>query len=138
MSAKDQGGPVDDRKYTYDANYDFTGVPEVKRINRETAERCLYFLAQSAEPHAAWAARRRFLDKYIGIVLSMEESKCSAGSAVEKTRKAKKSIPYLRVIRDIEEAVYHETLLIGLRTAAEKKFSGWQTLNANLRTGVNL
>ncbi len=134
----DTGAPVDGRRYTYDANYDFVGVPTLKRINRETAERCLYFLAQSAEPHAAWASRRRFLDKYVGIVLSMEESKCPTGSATDKTRKAKKSIPYLRVVRDIEEAVYHETLLVGLRSAAEKKFSGWQTLNANLRTGVNL
>jgi hypothetical protein len=68
----------------------------------------------------------------------MEESKSQTGSAADKTRTAKKSIPYLRVIRNIEEAVYHETLLVGLRSAAEKKFSGWQTLNANLRTGVNL
>jgi hypothetical protein len=134
----DTGAPVDGRHYAYDSNYDFSAVPKLNRINRETAERCLYFLATSAEPHAAWAARRRFLDKYVGIVLSMEESKSQTGSAADKTRTAKKSIPYLRVIRNIEEAVYHETLLVGLRSAAEKKFSGWQTLNANLRTGVNL
>lgn len=129
---------VDGRNYSYESSYDFTEVPEAKRINQDTAERCLYFLAQSAEPHAAWTARRRFLDKYVGIVLAMEESKGSEGSAAAKTRKAKKSIPYMRVLRDIEEAIYHETLLSGLRSAAEKKFSGWQTLNANLRTGVNL
>lgn len=135
---KDAGGQIDGRNYSYESSHDFTDVPEAKRINRDTAERCLFFLAQSAEPHAAWAARRRFLDKYVGIVLAMEESKSAAGSAAAKTRKAKKSIPYMRVLRDIEEAIYHETLLTGLRSAAEKKFSGWQTLNANLRAGVNL
>ncbi len=134
---KDDGGPVDGRNYTYDADYESTGVPETKRINRETAERCLFFLAQSAESHAAWTSRRKFLDKYVGIVLAMEETK-GTGSAVDRTRKAKKSIPYMRVLRDIEEAVYHETLLTGLRAAADKKFSGWQTLNANARTGVNI
>jgi len=134
----DIGAPVDGRNYTYEPNYEDTGVPELKRINRETAERCLFFLASSAEPHAAWTSRRRFLDKYIGIVLAMEESKVKTGSATDKTRIAKKSIPYLRVLRDVEEATYHETLLYGLRSAADKKFSGWQTLNANLRTGVNL
>lgn len=135
---KDTGGPIEDRNYTYESGYEFTEVPEAKRINRDTAERCLYFLAQSSEAHAAWSSRRRFLDKYIGIVLAMEESKAGAGSATEKTRTAKKSIAYMRVLRDLEEATYHETLLSGLRSAAEKKFSGWQTLNANLRTGVNL
>lgn len=135
---KDTGGRLEDRKYMYDDQFEDLQVPEVKRINRETAERCLYFLAQSAEPQAAWSARRKFLDKYVGIVLAMEETKAGSGSAADRTRKAKKSIAYLRVIRDIEEAIYHETLLYGLRSAAEKKFSGWQTLNANLRTGVNL
>ncbi len=134
----DTGGPVDGRNYTYDAKYDAVEVPKEKQINRDTAERCLFFLANSAEPQASWTARRKFLDKYIGIVLAMEESKSAAMSAADKTRVAKKSIAYMRVIRDLEEAIYHETLLYGLRTAAEKKFSGWQTLNANLRTGVNL
>lgn len=134
---KDTGGPVDGRGYTYDSNYEFSDAP-VKKIDRDSAERCLYFLAQSAEPQAAWASRRKFLDKYAGIVLAMEEAKHQTGSAADKTRKAKRSIPYLRVLRDIEEAVYHDILLSGLRSAAEKKFSGWQTLNANLRTGVNL
>lgn len=135
---KDHGEPVDGRNYTYDSNYHEADVPESKKITRDTAERCLYFLATSAEAHAAWAARRRFLDKYVGIVLAMEESKAKASSATEKNREAKKSIPYMRVLRDVEEAIYHETLLTGLRNAADKKFSGWQTLNANLRTGVNL
>lgn len=134
----DQGTPVDGRNYSYESRYDFTEVPEEKKINRDTAERCLYFLAQSSEPHAAWGARRKFLDKYIGIVLAMEESKTETGTGADKTRKAKKSIAYMRVLRDLEDAVYHEMLLSGLRSAAEKKFSGWQTLNANLRTGVNL
>jgi len=135
---EDKGGRVDGRNYQYDAGYEFSDVPEEKKINRDTAERCLYFLAQSAESHAAWCARRRFLDKYIGIVLAMEESKGPTGSATDRTRKAKKSIAYMRVLRDAEEAIYHETLLAGLRSAAEKKFSGWQTLNANARTGVNI
>lgn len=135
---KDTGGPVDDRNYLYDAKFEDADVPEAKRINRETAERCLFFLAHSAEPHASWSARRKFLDKYVGIVLAMEESKISAGSAADKTRTAKRSIAYLRVIRDSEEATYHEILLGGLRSAAEKKFSGWQTLNANARTGVTI
>ena len=135
---EDKGDRVDGRMYQYESNFEDQQVPESKRINTETAERCLYFLANSAEPHAAWAARRRFLDKYVHIVLAMEESKLNTGSAADKTRKAKKSIPYMRVVRDIEEAIYHETLLSALRSAAEKKFSGWQTLNANLRTGVNL
>ncbi len=134
----DTGGPVDDRNYTYDGNYEATDVPPEKLIGRQTAERCLYFLAESADSHAAWAARRKFLDKYVGIVLAMEESKSASMSAADKTRVAKKSIAYMRVLRDLEEAVYHETLLYGLRAAADKKFSGWQTLNANLRTGVNL
>jgi hypothetical protein len=134
----DTGGPVENRNYQYETHYEDSGVPDSKRINRETAERCLFFLAQSAESHAAWSARRRFLDKYMGIVLAMEETKAGPGSATDRTRKAKKSIAYLRVLRDLEEASYHETLLYGLRSAAEKKFSGWQTLNANLRTGVNL
>jgi len=138
MTTKDTGAPVDGRSYVYESNYEATGVPEAKRINRETAERCLFFLASSAEAHAAWSARRRFLDKYVGIVLAMEESKLTAGSATDRARKAKKTLAYMRVLRDVEEAVYHETLLNGLRAAAEKKFSGWQTLNANLRTGVNL
>ncbi len=137
MPSRDTGAQVDGRDYSYESSYDFSDVPEAKRINRDTAERCLFFLAHSAEPHAAWAARRRFLDKYVGIVLAMEEKE-GAGSEAAKTRMAKKSIPYMRVLRDLEEAVYHETLLTGLRNAAEKKFSGWQTLNANLRTGVNL
>lgn len=135
---KDSGGPIEDRNYTYDSSYEFTEVPEAKRINRDTAERCLYFLAHSSEAHAAWTARRKFLDKYAGVVLAMEESKNVAISAVDKTRIAKKSIAYMRVLRDVEEATYHEILLSGLRNAADKKFSGWQTLNANLRTGVNL
>jgi len=134
----DTGGPVAGRSYTYDAKYDATEVPEEKQINRETAERCLFFLANSSEPHAAWSARRKFLDKYVGIVLAMQEDKAGPGSAQEKNRKAKKSIAYMRVMRDLEEAVYHELLLSGLRHSADKKFSGWQTLNANLRTGVNL
>lgn len=134
----DTGGPIDGRNYTYDAKYDAAEVPEEKQINRETAERCLFFLANSAEPHASWSSRRKFLDKYVGIVLAMEEDKYKQGTAQEKNRKGKKSIPYMRVLRDLEEAVYHELLLTGLRAAAEKKFSGWQTLNANLRTGVNL
>ena len=136
--ASDKGGKSEDRNYVYDAKFEDVDVPEAKKINRETAERCLYFLAHSAEPHAAWSARRKFLDKYVGIVLAMEESKQSAGSAADKTRIAKRSIPYLRVIRDIEEASYHEILLGGLRSAAEKKFSGWQTLNANARVGANV
>ncbi len=134
----DTGGPVDSRNYKYDRNYEFSEVPEEKKMNRDSADRCLYFLASSAEPHAAWAARRKFLDKYAGIVLAMEEDKAGPGEAQEKNRKAKKSIPYMRVLRDLEEAVYHEMLLAGLRHSADKKFSGWQTLNANLRTGVNL
>jgi len=134
----DKGGPVEDRNYQYETHYEDREVPEAKRINRETAERCLFFLAQSAESHAAWSSRRRFLDKYIGIVLAMEETKAGTGTAADKTRIAKKSIAYLRVLRDLEEAMYHETLLYGLRSAAEKKFSGWQTLNANLRIGVNM
>lgn len=135
---KDSGGKVESRNYQYDAGFEFSEVPEAKRINRDTAEKCLFFLAQSAEPHASWCARRRFLDKYIGIVLAMEETKASSGSATDRTRKAKKSIAYMRVLRDAEEAIYHETLLSALRSAAEKKFSGWQTLNANARTGVNI
>ena len=135
---KDSGGPVDGRSYDYDANWSETDIPESKRINRETAERCLFFLAGSSEAHAAWAARRRFLDKYAGIVLAMEESKQQTGSAADRTRIAKRSVAYMKVLRDVEEAVYHETLLAGLRAAAEKKFSGWQTLNANARTGVNI
>lgn len=135
---KDTGGPVDGRTYTYERHYEDTGVPESKRMVRETAERCLWFLAESAEPHAAWSARRKFLDKYVGIVLSIEESKKQTGSAVERARSAKKSIPYMRVLRDLEEAVYHETLLTGLRAGAEKKFSGWQTLMANARAGAHL
>jgi len=134
---KDTGGPVEDRDYTYSRNYDHEDHAG-QEITRETAERCLAFLRDTSEAHAAWSARRRFLDKYMGIVLAMEESKSGAGSGVEKTRKAKKSIAYMRVLRDVEEATYHEILLSGLRNAADKKFSGWQTLNANLRTGVNL
>jgi len=134
----DTGGPIDGRNYIYDRNYEFSEVPKEKQINRETAERCLYFLANSSEPHASWSARRKFLDKYVGIVLAMQETKAGPGTAQEKNRKAKKSIAYMRVVRDLEESIYHETLLSGLRAAAEKKFSGWQTLNANLRTGVNL
>lgn len=135
--SKDTGGPVDGRGYTYDSNFEFSDA-KITKITRDTAERCLHFLAHSSEPQAAWSARRGFLNKYATIVLAMEESKGQAGSAVDKTRKAKKSIAYLRVLRDIEEAAYHDTLLSGLRSAAEKKFSGWQTLNANLRTGVDL
>jgi len=133
----DGGGPVDGREYTYSSEYETEDHPEQK-ITTETAERCLAFLRDTAGAHAAWTARRKFLDKYIGIVLAMEESKGQKGTATEKTRAAKKSIAYLRVLRDVEEAVYHEVLLTGLRNAADKKFSGWQTLNANLRTGVNL
>ena len=134
---RDDGGPVDDRNYTYTTDYEHEEHAGQK-ITTETAERCLAFLRDTAEAHASWTARRKFLDKYIGIVLAMEESKSGAGSATDKARAAKKSIPYMRVLRDIEEAIYHETLLTGLRNAADKKFSGWQTLNANLRTGVNL
>ena len=135
---KDTGGQVDGRNYTYQRDYEDKGVPDSKRMVRETAERCLLFLAESAEPHASWTARRKFLDKYVGIVLSMEESKSPTGTATDRTRNAKKSIPYMRVLRDLEEAVYHETLLTGLRTGAEKKFSGWQTLMANARAGAHL
>lgn len=137
MSDRDKGDPVDGRNYTYSTKFDAEDHPN-QEITRDTAERCLAFLRDTAEAHAAWASRRKFLDKYIGIVLAMEESKKQTGSATDKTRAAKKSIAYLRVLRDVEEANYHETLLTGLRNAADKKFSGWQTLNANLRTGVNL
>ena len=34
---KDTGGPVEDRNYTYESGYEFTEVPETKRINRDTA-----------------------------------------------------------------------------------------------------
>lgn len=134
----DKGGPVEDRNYTYDAKYDASTVPEEKKINRDTAEKCLFFLATSAEAQASWSARRKFMEKYVGVVLAMEEDKHQTGSAQERNRKAKKSIAYMRVLRQWEEAIYHETLLFALRVAADKKFSGWQTLNANLRTGVNL
>ncbi len=134
----DKGGPIEERNYQYEVHFEEQSVPESKRINRETAERCLFFLAQSAESHAAWSSRRRFLDKYLGIVLAMEETKAGSGPATDRARAAKKSIAYLRALRDLEEASYHESLLSALRSAAEKKFSGWQTLNANLRTGVNL
>ncbi|MEE8428546.1 MAG: hypothetical protein V3S33_03480 [Gammaproteobacteria bacterium] len=137
MTGRDTGGPVDDRDYTYSTKFDSEDHPNQK-ITTESAERCLAFLRDSAEAHAAWTSRRKFLDKYIGIVLAMEETKSAAGTATDKARAAKKSIPYMRVLRDIEDAIYHETLLGGLRNAADKKFSGWQTLNANLRTGVIL
>lgn len=136
---KDTGGRVDDRRYSYDSDYETNDVDKSKRaITEDTAERCLFFLAHSSEPHAAWSARRKFLDKYIGIVLAMEETKSPNGSAADRTRKAKKSIPYMRVLRDLEEATYHEILLSGLRSAAEKKFGGWQTMMANQRAGVNV
>lgn len=137
MTGRDTGGPVDGRNYTYSTKFDAEDHPN-QAITRETAERCLAFLRDTAEAHASWTARKKFLDKYVGIVLAMEESKSGKGSATDKVRDAKKSIPYMRVLRDLEEAIYHETLLGGLRNAADKKFSGWQTLNANLRTGVNL
>ncbi len=137
MTDRDRGGPVDGRNYTYSTKFDAEDHPN-QEITRDTAERCLAFLRDTAEAHASWTARRKFLDKYVGIVLAIEESKKQTGTATEKTRAAKKSIPYMRVLRDQEEAIYHETLLGGLRNAADKKFSGWQTLNANLRTGVNL
>lgn len=134
---KDIGGPIEDRDYAYSRNYD-THDHAVKPITTDTADRCLAFLRDTAEAHAAWTSRRKFLDKYVGIVLAMEETKSGAGTATDKTRNAKKSIAYMRVLRDVEEATYHEILLTGLRNAADKKFSGWQTLNANLRTGVTL
>lgn len=135
----DDGGPVDGRSYTYSTTYEMDESTKSSReITTDTAERCLAFLRDTSEAHASWTARRKFLDKYIGIVLAMEETKSGAGSSTDKTRTAKKSIAYMRVLRDWEEAIYHETLLGGLRTAADKKFGGWQTLNANLRTGVTL
>lgn len=135
----DRGGRVDGRNYKYESDYENDDTLKSSRaITEDTAERCLYFLAHSSEPHAAWSARRKFLDKYISIVLAMEESKSPNGSAADRTRKAKKSIPYMRVLRDLEEATYHEILLSGLRSAAEKKFSGWQTIMANARAGVNV
>ena len=135
---KDTGGPVEGRNYTYDRRYEETGVPDSKRMNSENAERCLWFLAESAESQASWSARRKFLDRYVTIVLAIEESKEQTGSATDRTRTAKKSMAYMRVLRDLEEAVYHEILLSGLRAAAEKKFSGWQTLMANARVGSHL
>lgn len=137
MTGKDSGGRVDGREYAYSTAFDLEDHAN-QAITTETAERCLGFLRDTSEAHAAWTARRKFLDKYVGIVLAMEETKSGSGSATDKARMAKKSIPYMRVVRDLEEAIYHETLLGGLRNAADKKFSGWQTLNANLRTGVNL
>lgn len=135
---KDHGEPVDGRNYTYSSSYETDDSLKSDRvITTDTAERCLAFLRDTSEAHAAWTARRKFLDKYIGIVLAMEETKAKATTATDKARAAKKSIPYMRVLRDIEEANYHEILLTGLRNAADKKFGGWQTLNANLRAGVN-
>lgn len=139
MTARDSGGQVDGRDYSYSTDYEHDdSLKSSRAITTDTAERCLAFLRDTSEAHASWTARRRFLDKYVGIVLAMEETKSGNGSAADKMRAAKKSIPYMRVLRDWEEAIYHETLLGGLRTAADKKFGGWQTLNANLRTGVNL
>ena len=135
MTTKDDGGPVDGRNYTYVTDYEGIDHPD-QEITTLTAERCLAFLRDTSEAQAAWTARRKFLDKYIGVVLAMEEKKQQAGSATDRSRNAKTSRPYMKIIRDLEEAIYHETLLGSLRNAADKKFSGWQTLNANLRTGV--
>ncbi len=139
MSGHDTGGQVDGRTYSYSTDYEHDdSLKSTRVITTDTAERCLAFLRDTSEAHAAWTARRKFLDKYVGIVLAMEETKSGNGTATDKTRAAKKSVPYMRALREWEEAIYHETLLGGLRTAADKKFSGWQTLNANLRTGVTL
>jgi len=133
-----EGGPVQGRNYIYDSHFEDKEVPAGRRMNRDNAERCHLFLTDSAEPQAAWAARRKFLDRYVTIVLAIEESKKQTGSATDRTRTAKKSIAYMRVVRDLEEAVYHETLVGGLRAAAEKKFSGWQTIMANARAGSHI
>lgn len=122
--------------YTYPSSMEQVDKDKHRKISQDTAELCVFYLEETAEAHAAWSARRKFLEKHIAVVQAIEESKQQAGSATDKARVAKKSPVYQRSLRDLEEAIYHETLLSSLRDAADMKFKGWQSLNANVRAGI--
>lgn len=137
MSTKlDAGDPVDGRDYTYPS-----GPDELRKnqrpMTREAAELCVMYLAETAEAHAAWAARRKFLEKHLAVVLAIESGKIGTSTPKgDRDNKARISVKYQKCLRELEESIYHETLLTSLRHAADKKFSGWQSLNANLRQGL--
>ena len=132
----DKGTRRDGINYKYPAGMDDVDRDKHREISEETAELAVFYLEETAHAHAAWVARRKFLEKHLPVVQAIEESKQQAGSATDKSRVAKKSRPYQKMLRELEEAIYHETLLTSLRDAAEMKFKGWQSLNANLRKGL--
>ena len=133
---KENGSPRQGVNYSYPANMEDVERARHRSISQDTAELCVYYLEETAEAHAAWTARRKFLEKHVAVVQAIEESKQQAGSATDKSRAAKKSPVYQRMLRELEEAIYHETLLSSLREAADMKFKGWQSLNANQRAGL--
>lgn len=128
-----RGQPREGFRYEYPSSMDEVDRSRQKPISFESAEACVFYLAETSEPYAAWLARRKFLDKHLSVVLAIEEGNQQAGSGAEKTRNAKKTRRYQDALRDLEEAIYHETLLGSMRNAAEMKFKGWQALNANER-----
>lgn len=134
--SQENGSPRDGVNYSYPASIEDIDRAKHREISQETAELCIFYLEETAMAHAAWSARRKFLEKHVAVVQAIEESKQQAGSATDKSRNAKKTPHYQRMLRELEEAIYHETLLTSLREAADMKFKGWQSLNANMRKGL--
>ncbi len=137
MPTDEKGQPLQGVNYTYPEKWtDVDAGKHRTMADANNAERCVFYLEETAEAHAAWIARRKFLEKHLSVVQAIEEQKQSAGSATDKARIAKTSKPYQKMLRELEEAIYHETLLTSLRSAAEMKFKGWQAINANYRAGM--
>lgn len=122
------------RNYEYPS--DIQDARSGPALTFETAEKCLDFLRETAEPFAAWKARRVFLEKRLKTIQAVEGERSGETTASGKERAGLASSAYQTGTRDLEEAVFHEILLSSLRDAAEAKFEAWRTKNANERAGI--
>jgi hypothetical protein len=105
-------------------------------ITDEVAERCLDYLRETAEPFAAWKARRIFLEKRLKTIQAIQADKSGATTESAKERAGLASAEFQACARELEEASFHEILLSAMRDAAEAKFEAWRTKNANERAGL--
>ena len=123
-----------DRRYDYPA--DIQDARSGPPLTFETAEKCLDFLRETAEPFAAWKARRIFMEKRLKTIQAIEGERSGETTASGKERAGLASVAFQEGTRELEEATYHEILLSALRDAAEAKFEAWRTKNANERAGL--
>jgi hypothetical protein len=106
----------------------------VARIDEESVERAVHYLAESAEEYARAKGRRVWLTearKSLKAKLMLEAD--TSMSIPMREAYAYDALEYREHLEKLQDAIATEELLRAYRVAAEARIEVWRTLQANLR-----